>query len=69
MDQELTGRLRKIGDPLMNQAAAAIQELTEKLRKCEAELNNCRDELCLKCGEYRNRHLGACNGCRYKEIG
>lgn len=29
------------------------------------ELLNCRNELCLKCGAYRDSHLGACDGCRY----
>ena len=29
------------------------------------ELWNCRNELCLKCGRYRERHLGACEDCRY----
>ena len=29
------------------------------------ELMNCRNELCLKCGAYRDSHLGACDGCRY----
>lgn len=29
------------------------------------ELINCRNELCLKCGAYRNSHNGACDGCRY----
>lgn len=29
------------------------------------ELKNCRDELCLKCGRYRESYLGACDDCRY----
>ena len=32
------------------------------------ELQECRDELCLKCGLYRQKHLGACDDCRYNEI-
>lgn len=31
------------------------------------ELMNCRNELCLKCGAYRDSHLGACDGCRYND--
>ena len=27
-----------------------------------------RNELCLKCGRYREAHNGACDGCRWKEI-
>lgn len=34
----------------------------------QAELKNCRDELCLKCGNYKEKHNGACDGCRYKDV-
>ncbi len=30
------------------------------------DLEVCRNELCLRCGYYRERHLGACDGCRWK---
>ena len=33
----------------------------------ESDYKNCKNELCYKCGEYKNRHLGGCDGCRYKE--
>ena len=26
-----------------------------------------RNELCLKCGNYKKEHLGACNGCIWRE--
>ena len=42
-------------------AAAALESLERSLRSC-------RNELCLKCGEYRERYLGACNGCRWKDV-
>ena len=29
-------------------------------------LKDCRNELCLKCGDYRMAHKGACDGCRWK---
>lgn len=29
------------------------------------ELWNCRDELCLKCGQYKEAWNGACKDCRY----
>lgn len=31
------------------------------------DLEVCRNELCLYCGQYKQRHLGACDGCRWKE--
>lgn len=31
------------------------------------DLEVCRNELCLRCGQYKQRHLGACDGCRWYE--
>ena len=31
------------------------------------ELAAMRNELCFKCGKYREAHNGACDGCRWKE--
>ena len=42
--------------PLMTEAADAIEDL-------KAKLTRCTNELCLKCGEYKTRHLGSCEGC------
>ena len=30
------------------------------------DFRDCRNELCLKCGQYRTKHLGSCNGCRWE---
>ena len=45
-----------------------IVDLRKALADTKAELNMCRDELCLQCGQYKNRHKGACNGCRWKDV-
>ena len=37
------------------------------IKRLVRDLKDCRNELCLKCGEYKQRHLGACDGCRWKE--
>jgi len=47
-------------DGKAGKAADAIETL-------ERELKDCRNELCLKCGEYKRKHLGACDGCRWRE--
>lgn len=39
-----------------------------KIERLERELRDCRNELCLRCGDYKQRHLGACDGCRWKEV-
>lgn len=41
----------------------------EKIVKLQKELKQCRNELCLKCGDYRNAHLGVCDDCRYRHGG
>ncbi len=33
------------------------------------ELYSCRNELCLQCGKYHEAHKGACDGCKWKEVG
>ena len=32
-----------------------------------AMLKVCRNELCLRCGNYKEAHKGACDGCRWKD--
>ena len=39
----------------------------EEINSLNRELRTCVNELCLKCGAYREEYLGACNGCRWKE--
>ena len=33
-----------------------------------AELKDCVNELCLKCGAYHESYLGSCTGCRWKRV-
>ena len=44
---------------------ATVQADRDNIR---AELRNCVNELCYKCGEYKNAHLGACDGCRWEKV-
>lgn len=32
------------------------------------QLRDCRNELCLKCGDYKNAHKGACDDCRWRDV-
>jgi len=43
---------------LLNEGADAIEEL-------RTDLEVCRNELCLRCGQYKTKHLGSCEGCRW----
>ena len=50
-------------DRLRMALSAACKERDE-LKK---ELDAMRNELCCKCGKYREAHNGACDGCRWKD--
>ena len=43
---------------------AAVCKERDELKK---ELHTMRNELCFKCGNYREAHNGACDGCRWKK--
>lgn len=42
-----------------------ITAIGYKCEKLSEDLRVCRNELCLHCGQYKTRHLGSCNGCRW----
>ena len=50
-------------DELRMALASACKERDE-LKK---QLHEAKNELCCKCGNYREAHNGACDGCRWKE--
>lgn len=39
----------------------------ENVYRFSVELKVCRNELCLRCGNYKESHIGACDGCRWKD--
>ena len=50
--------------------AAACKERDEarkELHEAKSELDAMRNELCYKCGKYREAHNGACDGCRWRK--
>ena len=44
-------------------------EASSAIRRLRRDLKDCRNELCLKCGDYKLAHKGACDGCRWKDMG
>ena len=65
MNTEKSVSLRESG---VDNLIKIIVDLKMALADAKAELNFCRDELCLRCGDYKQRHLGACDGGRWKEV-
>ena len=45
-----------------------VMSLISEINGAESDLKDCVNELCLKCGSYREAHLGACDGCRWKAV-
>lgn len=45
---------------------AALDSLKARVESLKTDLKDCRNELCLRCGQYKTAHLGACEGCRWK---
>lgn len=48
-------------------AARAIDSIPAADVVPGSDFRDCRNELCLRCGEYTRRHLGACDGCRWRD--
>ena len=43
------------------------EKLQKELHETKSELDAMRNELCCKCGNYKQAHNGACDGCRWKK--
>ena len=44
---------------------ANVDNAYKDLTTLKNALMECRNELCLHCGRYKNEHLGACKGCKW----
>lgn len=58
----------------MDSEKSAYQEIAMKtdyektVNHYKRLLKDCVNELCSRCGRYRNEHLGACDGCKWKKV-
>ena len=48
------------------EAADRIEAQANRIEAQAKEIDALRNELCLKCGNYKLAHKGACNGCRWR---
>ena len=53
----------------MEMDETAIKNLKAMVKRLQSELKDARNELCYKCGDYKNAHFGVCNDCRYRHGG
>lgn len=52
---------------LFRDVIALIESLQAQLAESQRRAQDARNELCQKCGRYREAHNGSCDGCRWKE--
>lgn len=48
-----------------NEMITIIEIAEEQLRKAKDIITELQNELCLKCGNYKEEHLGKCDGCKW----
>ena len=69
-DQNLVNALREHAEWAEGETPITLcDDLAEAADLIEAqakEIDALRNELCLKCGNYKLAHKGACNGCRWR---
>ena len=46
-----------------------LKAANAKIKRLQSEVRHCRNELCMKCGNYKRAHEGACNDCRFRHGG
>lgn len=57
------------GSDYVERLSEQCLQLNAKIRRLQHEVRHCRNELCLKCGNYHQSYAGACDGCRFKRGG
>ena len=57
------------GSDYVERLSEQCSQLNAKIRRLQSELKNCRNEFCLKCGNYHQSYAGACDWCRYRNGG
>ena len=66
--EEVKKMLVAFGANAYRYASIALEHELE-IGKLKSDLENCRNELCYKCGDYKMAHRGACDDCRWKDGG
>ena len=46
---------------------ATDPDFADTVERAKRDLKDLRNELCLRCGDYKTAHLGSCDDCRWKD--
>ena len=49
-------------------ATVELEMVRKQNEKLLVSLKDCANELCQKCGQYVNDHLGSCDKCKWKNV-
>lgn len=60
------GISQKHNERLAEEVDAVLDEYQTEDVFIGRDFRDCRNELCLRCGNYKQRHLGACDWCRWR---
>lgn len=47
------------------EAGGFLLECVDAIYSLNRDFRDCRNELCLRCGKYKEKYKGACAGCRW----
>ena len=66
LDEYLCGQLmRDLESKIVASVVWELANADPEAEQAKTEFKDCVNELCLKCGNYREEHNGACDGCRW----
>ena len=69
LDKYLAGELKnRIMYELCTVIRADLEEFEPARLAAESNFHDCVNELCTKCGRYKDEHEDACNGCRWLKL-
>ena len=66
LDEYLCGELmRDIERKIVTDIQQDLKKYEPDRMQAESDFHDCVNELCLRCGQYKQEHEGACDGCRW----
>jgi hypothetical protein len=66
IDVYLCGKLaQELERRITSSVVCELANVEPEKTQAEKDFRDCVNELCLRCGKYRDEHNGACDGCRW----
>lgn len=66
IDVYLCGKLaQELERRITSSVVCELANVEPEKTQAEKNFHDCVNELCLRCGKYRDEHNGACDGCRW----